>query len=214
MKTATEVGGDYYDFLTADDDSLTIALGDATGHGMKAGLMVTLVKSIFHTRGNSFFIPDFFNYGTTLIRRMNMEGIYMGLMLARIRGGQVIMSSAGMPPVLIHRARTGDVEEFRMTGMPLGASPGFPYTQKTTSLAPGDTLLMMSDGLPEHFNEAREMFEDWRVKEEFARTKSEPVQGIIDALVAAADRWSSGRPLDDDMTFVVVRSPATIHSAS
>ena len=207
MKTATEVGGDYYDFLTGDDDSLTIAVGDATGHGMKAGLMVTLVKSIFHTRGNSFYIPDFFNYGTTLVRRMNMEGIYMGLMLARIYRGQVTMSSAGMPPVLIHRRATDTIEELRMTGMPLGASPGFPYTQKTTPLAPGDTLLMMSDGLPEHFNEAREMFEDWRVKEEFGRSISSSAQGVISALVEAADRWSAGKPPHDDMTFVVVRSP-------
>jgi serine phosphatase RsbU (regulator of sigma subunit) len=206
MKTATEVGGDYYDFLTADDGSLTIAVGDATGHGMKAGLMVTLVKSMFHTRGNSFFIPDFFNYGTTLIRRMNMEGVYMSLMLARIHNGHVTMSSAGMPPVLLHRAATGEVEEFRMTGMPLGASPGFPYTQRTTSLGPGDTLLIMSDGLPEHFNNAQEMFEVWRVKQELAVSAGTPPQSIIETLVAAGDRWSAGGPPHDDMTFVVVRS--------
>ena len=206
MKTATEVGGDYYDFLTADDGSLTIAVGDATGHGMKAGLMVTLVKSIFHTRGNSFYIPDFFNYGTTLIRRMNMEGVYMSLMLARISNGHVTMSSAGMPPILVHRAATGQIEEFRITGMPLGASPGFPYTQRRTSLAPGDTLLIMSDGLPEHFNEAEELFDVWRVKEAFGRSAESSPQAVIDTLVAAGERWSAGRPPKDDLTFVVVRS--------
>lgn len=214
MKTATEVGGDYYDFLIAEDGSLTVAVGDATGHGMKAGLMVTLVKSIFHTRGNSFFIPDFFNYGTTLIRRMNMEGVYMSLTLARISNGTVTMSSAGMPPVLIHRATTGAIEEFRMSGMPLGASPGFPYTQKTTKIAPGDSLLLMSDGLPEHFNEAREMFDFGRVVEVFSASAGSPPQRVIDALVAASERWSPGRPPHDDMTFVVIRSVPDLASAT
>jgi len=206
MRTATEVGGDYYDFLQTEDGSLTIAVGDATGHGMKAGLMVTLVKSMFHTRGQSFFIPDFFNYGTTLIRRMNMEGLYMSLMLARIEDGRITLSSAGMPPVLIHRAATGSVEEFRITGMPLGASPGFPYTQKTTTLDPGDTLVIMSDGLPERFNASKETFDFGRVMQTLEESAGESPARIIDALVAAGERWSGGTPPRDDMTFVVVRS--------
>ncbi len=48
MKTATEVGGDYYDFSTKKDGSLNVCLGDATGHGMKAGTLVSMMKSIFY----------------------------------------------------------------------------------------------------------------------------------------------------------------------
>lgn len=49
MKPATEVGGDYYDFHLADDGTLTVAVGDATGHGLKAGTFVTAMKSLFRT---------------------------------------------------------------------------------------------------------------------------------------------------------------------
>ncbi|MBP1655070.1 MAG: hypothetical protein H6Q28_1626, partial [Bacteroidetes bacterium] len=69
MRTATEVGGDYYDFRQDNDGSLTIAIGDATGHGTKAGIMVTLIKSLFNVSGHSFYIPDFFQHCTAAIRR-------------------------------------------------------------------------------------------------------------------------------------------------
>ena len=55
MKTASEVGGDYYDFDLTSDGTLTIALGDATGHGTKAGVMVALIKSLFNTMANTFY---------------------------------------------------------------------------------------------------------------------------------------------------------------
>ncbi len=67
MKTATEVGGDYYDFKVAADGTLNIALGDATGHGMQAGTMVTLMKGLFSADPGRMDITSFF--------RQSSEGI-------------------------------------------------------------------------------------------------------------------------------------------
>lgn len=206
MSTASEVGGDYYDFRIDGGDSLTVAIGDATGHGTKAGLMVTLVKSLFNTLGHSFFIPDFFAHCTEDIRKMNMEGLYMCLMLVRIRRGMVIASSAGMPPLYIWRAATREVEEVVIRGMPLGAAAGFPYRQETMQLARGDTLLLMSDGFPELFNPKRETFGFDRVKEVLRAAGGGSPEEVIRHFLRVADEWRGTAPLADDMTFVAIRA--------
>jgi len=205
MSTATEVGGDYYDFLTDDDGSLTIAVGDATGHGTRAGIMVTLIKSLFNTLGHSFYIPDFFSHCTDFIRRMHMKNLYMGLLLARIRDGAMIASAAGMPPIYLYRSDRREVEEIVIKGMPLGGPGNFPYQQVNTRLNPGDTVLFMSDGFPELFNGAREMLDFPRVKQLFGEVAELPPQAIIDRLAEAAEGWRGGSPQNDDITFVVLK---------
>ncbi|MCK5571888.1 MAG: SpoIIE family protein phosphatase, partial [Bacteroidetes bacterium] len=204
MSTATEVGGDYYDFRTEEDGSLTIAIGDATGHGTRAGVMVTLIKSLFNTLGHSFYIPDFFSHCTDFIRRMNMENLYMSLLLVRLRKNSMIASAAGMPPIYLYRADRREVEEIVIKGMPLGGPGSFPYQQVSTRLNPGDTFLLMSDGLPELFNEAREMLDYPRVKQLFEEVATESPEEIISRLVTSGERWLNGSAQNDDMTFVVV----------
>ncbi|MGB6648503.1 MAG: SpoIIE family protein phosphatase, partial [Bacteroidota bacterium] len=205
MSTATEVGGDYYDFRTEDDGSLTIAVGDATGHGTRAGIMVTLIKSLFNTLGHSFYIPDFFSHCTDFIRRMHMENLYMGLLLARIRDGNMIASAAGMPPIYVYRSDRREVEEIVIKGMPLGGPGSFPYQQVNTRLNPGDTVLFLSDGFPELFNGAREMLDYPRVKQLFGEVAERPPQDIVDRLAEAAEGWRDGSPQNDDITFVVLK---------
>ncbi len=68
---------------------------------------------------------------------------------------KLTMSSAGMPPVYLYRNATQTVEEHVMKGMPLGTFSDFPYTLKETILENGDTILLMSDGFPELFNEKK-----------------------------------------------------------
>jgi serine phosphatase RsbU (regulator of sigma subunit) len=205
MRTATEVGGDYYDFRQDNDGSLTIAIGDATGHGTKAGIMVTLIKSLFNVSGHSFYIPDFFQHCTAAIRRMNLEGLYMALQLARLKGRRLTVSSAGMPPFYVYRAASRAVEEIVLKGMPLGAHVGFPYQQTSIDLQAGDTVMFLSDGFPERFNLAAEILGYGRVKEIFGECGMLAPEAVIDHMIAASERWSSGAPLNDDMTFVVVK---------
>ncbi|NIW79526.1 MAG: SpoIIE family protein phosphatase, partial [Calditrichae bacterium] len=138
MKTATEVGGDYYDFNITGDGSLTVAIGDATGHGTKAGIMVTLIKSLFNTMGNTFYLPDFFQHCTRMIKRMHLGNLYMAMMLVRIRDHQLTASAAGMPPLLIYRKDTKQVEEMEIKGLPLGGVERFSYREVKNSLNPGD----------------------------------------------------------------------------
>lgn len=206
MKTATEVGGDYYDFSRAEDGSLTAVIGDATGHGIKAGIMVTLVKSLFNISGGSFYIPDFFNHCTSIIKRMNLGNLFMAMTLIRINGYRMIASAAGCPPLLIYRRDKREIEEIVMKGMPLGAHENYSYQQIKSVLAPGDTLLLMTDGYPELFNERYEMLDYGRVKELFLEIADSSPELIIAHLSQAGEAWRGGRPQDDDITFVVIKA--------
>jgi serine phosphatase RsbU (regulator of sigma subunit) len=155
MTTATEVGGDFYDYRQGDDGSLTLAVGDATGHGARAGTMVTVIKSLFSAwsaasgdGGAARFLED----ANRAIKRMELGRMAMALVLARFDGHRLTLASAGMPPALVHRADPGGgegrVEEVVLSGMPLGGLD-FAYCEHEIDLAPGDTVLLLSDGLCE-----------------------------------------------------------------
>lgn len=209
MQTATEVGGDYYDFRHDPDGTLTVAVGDATGHGTRAGIMVALIKSLFNTMGNTFFLPDFFQHCTRTIRKMQFGNLYMALLLARFRGGQMTVSAAGMPPALIFRKKSGAVEDLLIKGLPLGGPEGYAYQQKQVRLHPGDTVLLMSDGYSELFNDRNEILDDERVKTAFreAAAGGSPRE-IIAHLNRVGEKWRNGRRTEDDITFVVLQVAA------
>ena len=149
MQTATEVGGDYYDFHVSLDGTLTVVIGDATGHGMKAGTMVTTAKSLFNSYAPNPDILFSFQEITRCIKQMNFGKLSMCLTMLKIKGNKMQISTAGMPPSFIFRRDTRVVEEHLFKAMPLGTMDKFPYEIKDTTLSPGDTILLMSDGLPE-----------------------------------------------------------------
>lgn len=205
MKTATEVGGDYYDFHLADNGTLTVAIGDATGHGMKAGTMVAVIKSLFISEAFQTDILAFFKKCTQTIKQMRLGNLYMAMMLIKIKDYKMTASSAGIPPIYIYRSETKSVEEILIKGMPLGGAISFPYKQREIILAPGDTVLLMSDGFPELFNDKDEMLDYPRVKEIFKEAADRSADEIVTHLFKAGERWSNGRPQDDDITFVVLK---------
>jgi len=205
MKPATEVGGDYYDFKYNNNGALTVAVGDATGHGMKAGTMVATIKGLFSAEPAETDIIPFFNKCNSIIRDMRLGNLYMAMLLAKIEGKKLIFSSAGMPPVLIYREKNGKVEELKLQAMPLGGVKDFKYAQKETTLSPGDTLLLMSDGFPELFNKRKEILDYERAKEIFRNAATQSPQKIIEELCNAADDWQAGTNQQDDITFVVMK---------
>ena len=205
MKTATEVGGDYYDFRVGPDSSLDIAFGDATGHGMQAGTIVTLMKGLFVSDSSRFDIPAFFNHCSKAIKDIRLGRLFMAFTLVRLQGNSLYLSSAGMPPVFIFRKRDGSVEEVLLKGMPLGAMKNFPYALYEASLERGDTVLLMTDGLPEQKNVREEMFDYDRVQRAFGEVATRTPGEIIAHLASAGESWMGTANQDDDITLMVVR---------
>ncbi len=204
MRTATEVGGDYYDFRLAEDGALTVAIGDATGHGAKAGTMVTVIKSLFSAGDAGCDLPEFLAQAAASIRRMELGRMAMALALARLDGERMVVSSAGMPPVLVRRA-SGELEEIALQGLPLGGMAQPSYQRHEVALAAGDIVLLMSDGLPELLNEEGEPFGYARLRRAVDECAGCSPQEIIARLAAAAEEWTGGRPPGDDVTFVVLK---------
>jgi len=204
MKTATEVGGDYYDYHLADDGTLTIVIGDATGHGMKAGNMVVSIKSLFNALPHNMSIPDFFNKCTSIIKNMNMKQLYMSMTMVRIKDNILTVSAAGMPPVLIYRAKINSIEEILIKGMPLGHVE-FPYVVKQTKLNSGDVVLLMTDGYTELFNKDKLMLGNARIKEYLIESSGKSPNEITGVLFEKGKIWQGTTSQEDDITFVVFK---------
>jgi ligand-binding sensor domain-containing protein/serine phosphatase RsbU (regulator of sigma subunit) len=206
MNTATEVGGDYYDFNISADGTLNIALGDATGHGMQADTVVTLMKGLFSADSGRMDIGDFFQQSSETIKDLPFGRMMMSFTMIKIKDKDMLFSSAGMPPAYIFRASTLKVDELSLEGMPLGAMKDFKYQVIKEQLASGDTMLLMSDGLPELKNPDGEIFDYSRVEEVFRDMAGQAPQMIVDRLVDAGEIWRKDQVADDDVTLMVIKA--------
>jgi serine phosphatase RsbU (regulator of sigma subunit) len=207
-QTATEVGGDYYDFHVAPNGVLSVTIGDATGHGAKAGTMVTVIKTLFSSYAAGIAPSEFLHHAAETVKRMDLGRMAMALVLARLENGRVTLASAGMPPAYVHRATSGKVDEFVVSATPLGTL-GDDYDDLELDLAPGDTVLFMTDGFPELLNASGQQLGYVAAQQEFgAAATAADANGVIAALAEAARRWHGDQPPNDDVTFVVVRARA------
>ncbi len=204
MKTADEVGGDYYDFFQ-EDDKLTFALGDATGHGLKAGTIVTATKVLFNTFAMLENPVEILSNVSGSLKAMGFRNMYMAMSMAKISKGKMTISSAGIPYPFLYRDEDKSVTEIPLKGMPLGSFTNFAYQSETIKLGKGDTLLFHSDGLSECFNESGEVFGESRIRSLFEKAANQSPDQIISKLNEASIRWMGKSQLRDDMTFVVIK---------
>jgi serine phosphatase RsbU (regulator of sigma subunit) len=205
MRTATEVGGDYYDFMVEENGVLNVAFGDATGHGLQAGTMVTLMKGFFTADSSKLGIKEFMSHCSRVIKDIKLGRILMSFTYLKFENDNLKITSAGMPPIFYHNKDTNEVEEIIIQGMPLGAMRNASYNIFERKIKNGDTILLLTDGLPEQMNNDEEMFDYSRVKGHFNEMAENTPDTIIKKLVEAGDKWMNGRLQDDDITFVVIR---------
>ena len=205
MKPATEVGGDYYDFHVGTDGTLTVAVGDATGHGLKAGAVVTATKSLFNAFAADENIPQIFMNTSRALKSMNLRGLFMAMAMLKIKNGAMSLCVAGMPSVLIYRTETQTVEEISIRAMPLGSMTKTKYQEREIALITGDCVVLMSDGFPEMFNPENQMLGFEKAAEVLPQIAMNSPQEIINHLVKVGEVWANGRPQDDDVTFVVLK---------
>ncbi len=207
-QTATEVGGDYYDFHVSPAGALSVTIGDATGHGAKAGTMVTVVKTLFAGYTAETEPSAFLRDAAEKIKRMDLGRMAMALLLARFDDERLTVASAGMPPILVHRAAENRVEEVSLGATPLGTL-GLEYHQTEVPIGKGDTILLMSDGLPELQNANGLQLGYTAALDEFAAAATATTANeVIARLEQSARRWHGDQPPNDDITFVVVRCRA------
>jgi serine phosphatase RsbU (regulator of sigma subunit) len=203
MLTATEVGGDYYDFYKCED-SLTFAIGDATGHGTKAGALVSATKALFNALVDGREPLSMIKKFNAAIKKMNLRNLFMALLIGKINGNKITFSNSGMPPILVYKKDRNEVIDIKQKSMPIGGPANFPYTQAEFAAERGDVILFSSDGLLEVFNKNNEMLGLEGAKNIFLNSISSSPQKTIDNILDAVKVWNNEISLRDDLTLVII----------
>ena len=206
IKTATEVGGDYYDFFPqSNDDSLHVVVGDATGHGMTAGMMVSITKA--GLMGSPQNIPpNEISYGLNrIIKDIELGKNKMAINIAKFTENNVEFTSAAMPPVYHYISNTGAVDELLLEGLPLGSFKGETYSLVKMKSQIGDAFVFLSDGLPEVENQSGEMLGYKAVLECIKSNGHLSAEEIKQSLLDLGEAWLNGLQNQDDITIVVIK---------
>jgi serine phosphatase RsbU (regulator of sigma subunit) len=201
-----DVGGDLYDFLVLDDGRLALVLGDVTGHGVDAAADMAMAKFVFRSLARQHPEPaDFLGHANDVVAEEVASGKFITLLYLTLdaAAGEVAGAAAGHPPPRIVEAG-GAVSELAITGMALGVDPGQRYEEARRSLAPGDTVVLYTDGVVEARQAGGELYGADRLDSFLAANHDLSAQGLAEAVVEDARRFGGGE-LADDCAVVVIR---------
>ena len=208
-KPADETGGDCYDWLLLPDGHLAIVIGDATGHGIGPALVSSEARALLRatvtqSRDTAMIVP----HVNDLIAEDLREGTFVTAFVGFLDPGRATVdyTSAGHGPILAFEARGGTVTEHPTHGTPLGLFPGMEYDAPTrVALAPGDMLLLFTDGFFEWSRHDGEQFGQERLAAVVADRRDRPAAEIIAAVFDAVRDFAAGSPQADDCTAVIVK---------
>jgi serine phosphatase RsbU (regulator of sigma subunit)/anti-sigma regulatory factor (Ser/Thr protein kinase) len=202
---ARAVGGDFYDFLLFPDGLVGFIVGDVTDKGVPAALVMATTRSLLRAAAERLIFPgQVLERANELLHADIPPKMFVTCLYALLdpATGRLRYANAGHD--LPYRRRPEGVDELRATGMPLGLMPGMRYEEKETVLAPGETLLLYSDGLVEAHNPRREMFGFPRLRTLVTQHEGGPA--LIDFLMTQLAEFTG--PVweqEDDVTMVLVQ---------
>lgn len=218
MRAATEVGGDYYDFIEMADGRVCVAVGDATGHGMAAGLVVGMVKmGLIHALQGGLQLMNGYASVKPLIQDLNRAlrgslsqrgmGMCLGAAILDASTLKVEVVSNGMPAPYHYRAASRSLSAIETQAPPLGFLRQVNVRPVEARLKPGDALIWLSDGFEERMNYDDQIWGSEQVERTLERICGEETsaENIARRMIDACDGAACGRSNDDDMTIVVVR---------
>jgi phosphoserine phosphatase RsbU/P len=205
-----EIGGDYYDFIEREDGRLIITLGDVSGKGTAAALLMSSLHAAVHAQAASH---DSLVETISAVNRYLAENIpsnrFVTLFYAELdpRTGALSFLNAGHnPPLIVHQA--GTVEQLSSGGLPLGIKRDALFREGRTQLQPGDVLVIYSDGVSEAGNPQGEEFGVKRLSDTVMRNLEASAAGIRDRIEAALTKFAEGTAAADDITLVIVKRQA------
>ncbi len=204
IRSSTEVGGDYYDFFEHKGKALYSVCGDATGHGVASGMMVSVTKAGLNGI-DALPANTILHKLNNVVKNIDLGTLRMSLNIVQIKPTEFELSSAAMPPVYHYVAATNKVEEILMEGLPLGGLREEHFDILTRSFNTGDIIVQLSDGLPEAPNLIGDMYDYERLGQLIEINGSKSAQGMIDSLIASVDSWLQGKHNPDDITLVVTK---------
>jgi len=206
-RPARQVGGDYYDLRLIGESRLSLVVGDVSGKGMAAALLVSTLHSALRLlQGRSGLAPAFFEDLNGHILESGAAKKFITLLVAELEPatGRLAYLNAGHNPGLLLR-RDGRVEELRASGLPLGLLPDIRYEARAAHVEPGDLLCIYTDGITEAENPADEEFGLARLTACLAEHRERPLGELVAAIDDATTRFAEGLSQRDDQTVILLR---------
>jgi sigma-B regulation protein RsbU (phosphoserine phosphatase) len=206
---AAEVAGDFFEFLPGEGRRLGILVADVSGHGVPAALVASMLKvavaaQAAHVASPGRVLSEINAIFHGKLKNQFITALYVYLDL---EAGSLTAASAGHPPPLVWRHGSGQIEELPPGGLVLGRLRRAAYPEVTVPLAPGDRILLFTDGIPEALSPGApggQMFGEERLRGVLAGHAAQSAEATAGAIVAQVAAWT-GRTaaFDDDLTLVV-----------
>jgi len=209
---ARELGGDLYDFLAPEPNSLVVAVGDVSGKGVPAALYSAFAGELVRSRTfRRRYAPERFTPAGVLastniiLHQRQLEEYYCTLCYALFdfKRRIVTLANSGLPYPI--RGTADKVSQIVLPGVPLGSFAGSSYDEVAFDLAAGDLFVFCTDGVSEANDALGREFGAKRLLEVVEASRHKAAREIVDAIFSAVEEFRGDTPPNDDMTAVVVR---------
>lgn len=205
-----EVGGDYYDFIERGEGRMGFAIGDVSGKGMGAALLMATVRASFraHVEAPGTIQTLISALNATILQSANSNN-FVSFVYGELeqKTGHIKYVNAGHNPPLLIRT-TGEVERLEPGGLILGVFPGAKHSLAEVTLEPGDVLAAFSDGVTETQNTAGEEFGEDRLTALLRDHRTEDAIALRDRVVRDLRGFAGAEPQYDDITLIVLKRAA------
>jgi sigma-B regulation protein RsbU (phosphoserine phosphatase) len=209
-RSAKFVGGDYYDFLPMRDGGLFFTLGDVSGKGIAAAVLMASIQASLRSQvvrppdSLADLMGDFNKAVYSFSTSDKYSTLFCGML--NIASGKLTYVNAGQVRPMLLRCGTGQIERLDCGGLPVGLLDACEYEQGTVVLQPGDAVLCFSDGISEATNAKGDMWDETEVAKIVQACGRLSAKQMIDRLVAMTDAFAGEAEQNDDMTVVAIRA--------
>ena len=209
MEPAEEIGGDYFDYLPKAKDRIAIAIGDVSGKGVAAGLLMAVAKTAIYTISSQVLNPRDILIKANDILYQYMKGDKFMTMLYLEYNNQekkIIYSSAGHEHIIHYQCKNNRCLPIKSGGFMLGMLPDIKdmLEQREFNLESGDKVVLYTDGVTEAENKSRERFGLNRLIQSVERNASKNVQELLDSLYLDVKSFMNNYPQYDDITLITM----------
>jgi phosphoserine phosphatase RsbU/P len=208
-RSAQFVGGDYYDFLPMPDGTLLFTLGDVSGKGIAAAVLMASMQASLRSQvvrapvSIAALVGDLNKAVYSFSTADKYSTLFCGLL--DVRNRKLTYVNAGQVRPMLLRSGNGQIERLEGGGFPVGLLDASEYDQGEILLQPGDAVLCFSDGISEATNAKNEMWDEGEVEKIVQTCRGLTSQQMIELLIEATDRFAGEAEQADDMTVVAIR---------
>ncbi|MBV8452898.1 MAG: SpoIIE family protein phosphatase [Deltaproteobacteria bacterium] len=210
-RPAQVVGGDYYDFIGLEDKCLAVAVGDVSGKGIGAALMMASLQASVRAQARkpSQNMAEIIGHVSRLMYEASTENRYATFFYAEYHSPSRCLhyvNAGHNAPIILHAASSsGEIVRLEEGGTVLGLFPEWTYREGRISLFPGDLFIGFTDGITEAMTKKEDEFGDTRLIQSVHECATRPADEMITCIFRDVDAFTAGAPQHDDMTLVVVR---------